>query len=242
MPYSKKKQAARKSFKRMRRRGRKKLRKTRFISNQGNAIFMTGTPRGPLPDKYCVKLPYVNAPVSLDPGAGTPATLVYKLNSLYDPEDAMGGHQPLGFDQMAAFYRSYTVIGCKATVSFSNSDGTNSQYVGAFVHASNSPTFVLTTIQEQGMGSYTSLNARIAGHDTATATTVTKWSARKWFGTNNLLSESAVGAQVTADPSTLAYLIVWAYGRSGVDTSAVAVDVRLEYIAVFYNPQYLPES
>ncbi len=33
----------------------------------------------------------------------------FRLNSLYDPDYSAGGHQPYGFDQMAAFYNKYLV-------------------------------------------------------------------------------------------------------------------------------------
>jgi hypothetical protein len=33
----------------------------------------------------------------------------FRLGSLFDPDFGIGGHQPLGFDQMAAFYNQYLV-------------------------------------------------------------------------------------------------------------------------------------
>ncbi len=36
-------------------------------------------------------------------------------NGMYDPDQAIGGHQPLGFDQWMAFYYHYEVISSKIT-------------------------------------------------------------------------------------------------------------------------------
>lgn len=244
MVYAKKKRSPvrRRRTRRYRRRSRKIFNRTKVKINDGNAVFMTKAPRGPLPMKYCATLPYVVTDDSLNPAAGTVATRVFRLNSCYDPDAAIGGHQPLGFDEMSKFYHNYTVIGCKATISFSNTDGTDAQYVGAFIHQSASPTIIPSTAMEQGLGSYTTLSARIAGHDTATGTITVKWSAKKWFGTKAILGDPGYTALTTADPTTPAYLVIWAAGRGAVDTDPVQLDVRLEYITVFTNPQYLNES
>lgn len=44
----------------------------------------------------------------------------YRLNSMYDPDAAVGGGQPLFFDQLMALYRQYRVVTCYATVRFTN--------------------------------------------------------------------------------------------------------------------------
>lgn len=238
--YKKRAPMGKKGKRRFRR--KRKFRRTTMRRNDGNPLFRSMVPRGPLPMRYCCSLPYVSANDSLDPGAGTVATRVFRLNGCFDPDTAVGGHQPLGFDEMSAFYHNYTVIGAKATVFFSNSDTTTAQYVGAFVHQSASPTIVVDNVQEQGMGSYTILSARTAGHDTATGTLVVTWSARKWFGTKGIIADPAYTSLTTADPTTQAYLVIWGAGRGLADTSAISLDVRIEYIVVFTNPQYLVSS
>ena len=41
---------------------------------------------------------------------------VFFTNNLYDPEQTGVGHQPMGFDQMAARYRTYSVLKCNLFV------------------------------------------------------------------------------------------------------------------------------
>lgn len=41
-----------------------------------------------------------------------------RANDLFDPEYAVGGHQPRGFDEMMEVYGKYTVMGSKITASF----------------------------------------------------------------------------------------------------------------------------
>jgi len=46
----------------------------------------------------------------------------YNLGSLFDPTLAVGGHQPYGFDQLAAVYKSYCVYGVRVIIT---SDASN---------------------------------------------------------------------------------------------------------------------
>lgn len=41
-----------------------------------------------------------------------------RANDLYDPEFAIGGHQPRGFDEMMKVYKTFTVIGSSCSGSF----------------------------------------------------------------------------------------------------------------------------
>lgn len=43
---------------------------------------------------------------------------VYRLNSLYDPEFALGGGQPMGFDQWSTFYLKYLVYASRIKLEF----------------------------------------------------------------------------------------------------------------------------
>lgn len=43
-------------------------------------------------------------------------SVLIRGNNIYDPEYGVGGGQPLGFDQWAAFFKRYNVLGCKITV------------------------------------------------------------------------------------------------------------------------------
>lgn len=69
-----------------------------------------------LPDRLYVKLKY-REQLSFGQASGNLADNVYRGNSLFDPDLTGTGGQPLGFDQWAAFYASYTVLAseCKVT-------------------------------------------------------------------------------------------------------------------------------
>ncbi len=67
-----------------------------------------------MPDRLFVKLRYAT-PLELTSGAST-ASHTYRANSLFDPDFTGVGHQPMGFDQYAAFYDRYYVTSCSMKV------------------------------------------------------------------------------------------------------------------------------
>lgn len=70
------------------------------------------------PDKLLVKLSYAQV-YSLNIGASSDQ-LVFRGNSCFDPEEAIGGNQPTGFDQWTDFYTEYRVFACKCKVRIVN--------------------------------------------------------------------------------------------------------------------------
>lgn len=64
------------------------------------------------PDRYNVKLRYADYLTAADADGVTGLTKWrYALNSLYDPYQDSGGHQPNGFDKWAALFKYYRVMG-----------------------------------------------------------------------------------------------------------------------------------
>lgn len=55
----------------------------------------------------------------------------YNLGSLFDPTIAVGGHQPYGFDQLAAVWKSYTVYGVRVFITSDPSNVTTTANGGA---------------------------------------------------------------------------------------------------------------
>lgn len=45
---------------------------------------------------------------------------IFRLNSLYDPDWGIGGHQPYGYDELSALYRKYKVSSVKINVVYTD--------------------------------------------------------------------------------------------------------------------------
>lgn len=86
--------------------------------------------RALLPDDQVVKFRY-STQGTLNPGLGAVDTHLFSANGMYDPDVAVGGSQPRGFDQIMALYDHYVVLNARATVWFTPvATATNNYVVG----------------------------------------------------------------------------------------------------------------
>ena len=111
-------------------------------------------PLGGFPDRHVARLKYcdfvtLNATAS---GSAVPLIHHFRANSLYDPDQSSSGHQPRGFDELAAIYDHYCVIGSKIKVSFEN-DVDHVQEAGQYCFlmlqdTNNTPTSLIDILEE----------------------------------------------------------------------------------------------
>jgi len=67
--------------------------------------------------KAFAKLRFVQTHKALNISGGTPGTVAYRLNSLFDPDFALGGNQPYRFDQIVGLgYQQYMVHAVKVLI------------------------------------------------------------------------------------------------------------------------------
>lgn len=120
-----------------RRRSRRRYRRRR--NKKSNAIVMGGDKeviktgkakyksivyRGiGIPSTYFTKLKYT---VQYNAGSvGSPfIEYLFRMNSVFDPEFALGGGQPMYYDQITAMYRSYCVFGSGINLTFTQKTNT----------------------------------------------------------------------------------------------------------------------
>ncbi len=223
----------------MPRKGKKKRGRSNFNRTQGPGTSMLM----PLPKRFRFCTRYLESKVSIDPQAGGSAnSAAFRLNGLYDPLVAAGGHQPIGFDQIMPMYEHFTVIGARVRVTCTNEDTTTPQNVYLICNNSTSAPIVQSDIQaevERGAARWTQLASANSGKDTANLTY--NWSAKKWFGHNVLDDDLAKGTQ-TSDPTKQAVLHVVAQPHSVTNANPVVCSVLIEYIAILTEPKRLAAS
>lgn len=86
------------------RRPYKKNRNTKLLVNRGPAV---------MPDIYMTRCKYSEL---FSSSAVASNDTVFRINSAYDPNYSGTGHQPIGYDELTAFYANYLVTGCKLKV------------------------------------------------------------------------------------------------------------------------------
>lgn len=198
------------------------------------------------PKTTMVKLRYVDS-VYLDPTTSTVAQYVMSANSLFKPQVAIGGHQPMNFDQWAQLYNHYTVVGAKITCTahsgaVSNADGC---FIGVNLQDDTSLSTDPSTILEQGLTRYKFFNQTYAAGAGNGRTVSKTFSAKKFFNITNILDNTGrLGAGVGASPTEQAYFIIMVGPppTSTVDISSILVTYKIDYICVFAEPKGQPQS
>ncbi len=85
-----------------------------FHSTIPNMIYSNTFPR-----EMKVKLVYFQTGYHTTSSGGVPYDYQFRLNSIFDPDYTSTGHQPLGYDQYAAFFNRYRVDSALVNASFS---------------------------------------------------------------------------------------------------------------------------
>ncbi len=220
-----------------RRRARMGVRRAR---TRRRRLPLTGFPKSKM-----VKLRYVES-ISLNPTAAVPASHYFNASSLFDPNSSGVGHQPLGYDQWAALYGKYTVVGAKIKVTYTPQAGAGAvQTPGMMgVILDDNATFSYLSGEEileskQGRGGV----VIFGGNANANKKTVSRsYSARRFHGKPPLNNDD-IEALVTANPPDSVYFGVWLSAVAQTsDPPLTVLLVEIEYIAVFSELKFLAQS
>lgn len=207
----------------------------------GNLMAYSKLDKGLLGKRFRTKLVYLEPGLQINPGAAAvAANYVFSANGCYDPNVTGIGHQPSGFDQLMTFFDHYTVISSKIFVHYRNTDTLLHQYVGVYLSDSSSTETDKRVIIENGLGNYTFLAEN--GKDTSTADLCLAANMSKFLGRPDVLSEDDLRGGVTSNPAEQAYFHVWTSPTMSADASSVDIDVRIEYVVEFTEPNIIPIS
>ncbi len=177
-----------------------------------------------------------NTPVNLSNAATAGSSFKFKINSLFDPEDPVGGHQPYGFDTVANIYSRYTVIRVGYDIEFC---GTNDRLLVGIIFSSQSPTSVTTNatyqLAAESPFSYSKALSYTGGRPARFTGSVT---INELLGITpgQLIADDQFTAAVTADPSQLAYMMLYSYNPTATNPVVTTANVNLFYEAVLFDP------
>lgn len=218
---------------------RKAFRKTNKRGTIVNTVRMGG--QIPLPNRIITKHRYCQT-YTLDGTSTAAASRLFSLNGLYAPDS--GGHQPMGFDQFAALYQNYKVLGAKISATFnnnSNTPDTGSQFVGIQFHENSSytPSYI-TEIAERGRCVYKLLGLCNGGNDVKKLSM--KWSGKKWYGSTNFKGGDTSGT-ISANPAQEFYASVFSCADyNGQNPGSCDVLITIDYIVEWYGPLQMNQS
>jgi hypothetical protein len=184
---------------------------------------------------------------TLSTSVGTTSSFQICANGLYDPYLSGSGHQPLGFDQMAAYYNHYVVKKARMRASFAlTSDPGNG--VGWLVYGitRSDDTTVPTdwrTLVEEGNTEWGFCKFR-PRTSYKNFTVSLNLDVSKFFQTKDVQAKDSLTALVSANPSDTAVFTAWVAWVDTSETSTVTVSVayHVDFDAQFFEPKNLPAS
>lgn len=191
------------------------------------------------PNNKVVKLRYSDT-VSLDPGIlKAPQGLAFRANSIFDPDYSGAGHQPMGHDQLGAFYNHYTVLGAKFTFRMSSYNSAGPIICGVILDDDATAPSNINALIEQGRG-YTTLIDQKGGKGISKL--VARYSAKRFHGVTDVKDNIQLKATFGNNPAEGAYWVIWAACLDGTDPSALQGQVTIDYIVQLSEPKDLTQS
>jgi len=187
----------------------------------------------PIPARMNCKLRYAE-----ERNMGAAATVLdtyqFRMNSVFDPNSTGTGHQPLGFDQLAALYLRYVVKSFNCVIKVSQGTAF-SRMAFALVNNSLTPTVFEELVERLG-AKWMYLGTQ---YETVHSQGVDLW---KLNGVNleTYLTDDRYSAVVSTNPTEVMNLIL-GYECSAA-TCATWVTVELEYDVDFFDPVALAQS
>lgn len=178
------------------------------------------------PNSIVTKLRYADF-FTLTAASGVVSSQIFRANSVFDPDFTGTGHQPMYFDQWAAIYDQYVVLGAKITAEFTSTSSTLSQIVGIVGDDDATISGVLTNLLEQNNG-YSAVQHAGTGAKTITAT----FAPMEMFGVD-AKDDGSSQTPVTTNPSEEWYWKCYSIFSDGLSATTTFLKVEIEYTVKF---------
>lgn len=194
--------------------------------------------RDPITQTTVAKLRYVTRGTLNPPAAGN-AFHFFRANSVFDPDYSIGGHQPMGFDQYAALYNEYTVLGSRIKYTILPT-GSPYQMSLALQHGSGTGTL----LSVDTMAERKEVKSRlIAGVETSAQVLTMNYSAKHFEGVTNVKDDDDQSALTNTNPvNDPLFVCLLGPADGSADAPSANYMVELEYIVRFKNPLPLGPS
>jgi len=162
---------------------------------------------------------------------------VMNLNSVFDPNRTGTGHQPYGFDQLAAIYNRYRVIATSYVINCYS--GTSPIRFGCLPCNDNPPNF--SNMSELAENPRSRFRIQLPNGSTQTITGKTYIPSLCGRTKAQYMADDRYQAQTSGSPQELALLFITAQtlADAQVDTTLA---ITMEYTVEFFDPNPIDQS
>lgn len=184
-----------------------------------------------VPDRIRTKLKYVTQ--ASWSGSITPANRSFRLNSVFDPDYAVGGSQPSWFDSYAALYEEYLVLKAHVKVVLINANTATAKAAVAISDDND-----ISSMSTDDLAAQKRAVLTILGGNTG----MNKWTYRRTVdmadihGQPNLDSDPDQYALVSANPVDDCLVSISVSDLAGSTNVAVFAYIEIDYDVVFKGP------
>lgn len=239
--------ARRRGYRRRRRSVRRPRFKRRIRYRKRRTRIPRRMPTG-IPYRLVRKLTYSDA-LTLDVGSNSWSNHVIRANSAYDPRNAFGGHQPRYFDQYMGLYNRCYVIGSAISIRLLPSGNANAIPTEATVYLTDNPDLgnalgqnYINIFEQKGRKASKVYGLQNWSYQSSGSWLKARFSAKKFFRTNNVLGDNNLACTSSADPNKVAYFVMHFSSIIGNDPGPIRLEYRMNMICVFAEPIYVGPS
>lgn len=220
-------------------RGKKKIQKVQIVKKpkkNKRKRAMTLFNRGPsvVPDRYFTTLKYRE----IGNFNAVSTQVLFRGNSIFDPEQALGGGQPMGFDQLAVLYNKYRIHASSITISVVNRFTSNIPYTLTLAPSDTTAVAGRLALMEFPYAKWKLIPTLTSQPVTLSSKILTK----ALLGYSTIVNEEQVASVVTDNPAEQWFWHVDITASDGLTAPNVDMVVSLNYQVEFYDRKDLPRS
>jgi len=210
------------------RRSRKRGSKPAFLPRDSyGPLTIYRAPGVGVPDEFYTHLVYTT---TLAPSAASVA-VVQLQSSLFDPDPALGGSQPTFFDQLAALYGRYQVLGMSAMVEFTQQSSIPTNLATAWTIDQPSTSILPDTLAMYRFSRMRSVN----GVGSPTGRFNESMSCNRVFGYRSILELQDTQALVSANPARMMFFTISTVPADGATADTRFIRVKMTYHCRFFQ-------
>lgn len=200
--------------------------------------------RSVAPAKLRRTLNYCTKARSNASAGGNSAALFFSANDLYDPDRSLGGHQPMGFDELIPLYDHFVVTHSRINVMAMSESNTVGRDTNQIVSISLRDTTTSTTNIEQSIEIGRTVWGMLGSQDGGAShlSLTHECDVAKFLGRKSLLSDPSCKGSVAGSPTEEVFFEINVANLDGGDPPGVDYLVTIQYDAWFIEPKRLNQS
>lgn len=205
-----------------------------------NDSFARGVGVSGIPLTLRTKLRY-HETLAFSSAAGAISSNIFRMNSIFDPNETGVGHQPMYYDQLAALYGRYVVINSWIRVTFqpvTETAATSDWNVGIIGNRDATISTSADTNMEQGHSVWGVVNGRLGGPNQKTL--MLAYNVGK--NLNLTYKDTDAGAIVGNNPDQTYKGVVWCNDNQATGTTNLIGSIEIIYDVEFSGRNYIAGS